>query len=270
MVVLITGASSGIGRELALAYLERGRRVVAVARRAERLRALRTEAGGRCGVLRTVQADVRDECAMAEVVADAERRLGPIELAIANAGVGHQDRSEAVDAAAMARVFETNVLGVARTLAPAAESMVRRRSGHLAIVSSLAALLPMARMRTYGASKAALQHYAEGLRRALRPHGIGVTTVCPGFVDTEMLHGHQVARRWTMDLDRAVARTLAAIDRRRRVACFPRSLHWATRALSVLPAGVREALCEGVVTRLVAPDHSGEHPPVHRAVEETA
>jgi short-subunit dehydrogenase len=239
MVVLITGASTGLGRLLALHYLDRGCKVAALARRKAKLDELRRTAQGRSGVLRIYPADVTDRDRMAHLVALIERELGPLDLVIANAGVGDQRLSAELDLNRFEQVIATNVMGVAYTLAPAIAAMRCRGSGQLVAISSLAGLQVLPRLSTYCASKAAVNYQLEGLYWDLKPHGIHVTTVCPGFIDTAMTAAHGVPERWLMNPDKAIAKITKAIARKRRRYCFPAWLYWVLRLLGAMPVFIQ-------------------------------
>src|SRR5262249_44828973 len=152
-VVLITGASSGIGRALARYYLNQGATVAAVARRADALRPWQNYLPGRLAI---VPADVTDRVAMAEAIAGVERSLGPIDLAIACAGIAAHQTTADLDLAALERTFATNVCGAFNTLVPVLAAMRRRGRGQVVAVSSLAALQSLPQLTAYCASKAAL------------------------------------------------------------------------------------------------------------------
>jgi short-subunit dehydrogenase len=238
LVVLVTGASSGIGRGLTLHYLGLGCTVAAVARREARLALLHDEPESRRGRLQIYPMDVTDRTGMAEVVAAVERDLGPIELAIAGAGVADEQTTADVDVDGLERMLTTNVLGAFYTLAPVIAAMAARGHGQIVAVSSLAAVQSLPRLVSYCASKAALNHQMEGLYWLLRPHGIHVTTICPGFVATEMTAG-RVPPRWCMAPDRAVAKIAASIACKRRLHCFPAWLYLALRLLRAAPDTIK-------------------------------
>jgi short-subunit dehydrogenase len=239
MIVLITGASSGIGRELVRHYLREGHTVVAVARRAPRLTELGAEhpdAGERFACF---AADVSDRVAMASIVAGTERMIGPIDLAIASAGMADEHTTPDFDPTSLERSLAINVCGVFNVLAPVAAAMRPRGHGHLVAISSLASERSLPRMTAYCASKAALNSGMEGLDLLLRGTGISVSTISPGFIATEMTDG-RVASRRCMPLDRAMAKIIRAIRHRRRVCRFPASQHLLLRALGLVPTSVRQ------------------------------
>ncbi|NJL43651.1 MAG: SDR family NAD(P)-dependent oxidoreductase [Pseudanabaena sp. SU_2_4] len=162
--------------------------------------------------------------AIADVVARVETDLGPIELAIANAGITAQNLEAKLDLAQVEQLMLTNVMGVANTLAPAIDAMLLRGRGQIVGISSMAALHALPRISAYCASKIAVNYLLEGLYRDLKPHGIHVTTICPSFVETEMTIKEQVPSHWCMRQEVAIAKIVRAIEQRRRFYCFPTGL----------------------------------------------
>jgi short-subunit dehydrogenase len=235
MVVLITGASSGIGHALAQHYLSQGRTVVAIARRAALLEELGRETIGQLCIF---SADVTDREAMAGIVAEVERSVGPIDLAIAAAGVADQEAGADFDPATCERTLTTNVCGTFNVLMPIAANMRRRGSGQIVAISSLASLQALPHMTAYCASKAALNVGMDGMRFLLHGSGVRVTTICPGFIATAMT-ADRIQSRWCMPLDEAMPKILRAIQRRQRVCYFPFWSHLGLRALDLLPVSAR-------------------------------
>lgn len=220
-VVLMTGASSGIGRAVAVQLGVEGAKVALVARREDQLddvaRAVRA-AGGETLVL---PADVSDREAAAQVVDAAQREWGHIDTVIANAGVGvtrpaHKLRIDDVEA-----MIRVNYLGAVYVVLSALPQMVERKSGHLVGVSSLAAYRGLPGSAGYSASKAALSAFFESLRVDLRPHGILVTTVHPGFVRTPMTDKNKFPMPFLMDVDTAARIMVQGIKAGRSEVNFP-------------------------------------------------
>jgi short-subunit dehydrogenase len=237
--ILITGASSGIGAALALAYARDGMCLSLTARNAARLKEVagHCKASGAEAFWQTI--DVGDGAALSTWIVDRDART-PIDLVIANAGVG----GERVIAAATGEplsvaqdIVTTNILGVANTIVPLLPRFIVREKGHIAIMSSLAAFIALPQAPLYSASKAAVRMYGDGLRRLLAPKGICVTVICPGFVETPMsasLPGH---RPFLWSTERAARRIVAGIGRGNREITFPWQLALLARLANVLPAG---------------------------------
>ena len=181
--VLITGASTGIGRAAAVAFVEEGARVFATARSESRLRALADELGGPPR-LTPIVADVTDphsvDSMAAQVLAD-----GAPDVVVANAGIGLDALLVETSEESMRSVFETNVYGVVRTLKCFVPAMVARGSGRLVIVSSIVGKRGIPHYSIYSASKFALQGVAEALRAELSGSGVTVGVVYPASTETE-------------------------------------------------------------------------------------
>lgn len=184
-VALVTGASSGIGEATARALTGAGARVAAVARRRERLEALRAGSGGSVAA---EAADVSTEEGARAAVAFAVRAFGRLDLLVSNAGVMFLGPVEGADPAELRRMVELNLLGVMYLCQAALPHLVAAR-GDVVVVSSVAALVARGGFAGYGASKFGASAFAEALRQEMCPKGVRVTVVAPGLVATE-LAGH--------------------------------------------------------------------------------
>lgn len=241
-VAAITGASSGIGRELALEIARRGSDVALLARRREALEetAASVEGLGRKAV--ALPCDVRDRAAVLAAIAEAASRLGPIDLLVANAGIGVPLSASRWDGSRVAETFEVNVLGAAHAFEAVLPGMLERGRGHLVGVSSLAAWRGVPGHGPYGASKAAMNVMLESLRAELAPRGVAVTTICPGFVRTPMTARNKFRMPFLMEPEEAARRIARAIAARRRVYAFPWPFSWIVRAAAHLPAAIGDRL----------------------------
>jgi short-subunit dehydrogenase len=226
-VAVVTGASSGIGWALGKELARQGCRVGLIARRAERLLALEQEIRAAEGTSASAQADVSDRPQLLAAVDHLRQQLGPVDLLIANAGVGYPTFLEPINSDQIEEMIRVNVLGVIYSLEAVLPEMLRRGRGHLAAVSSLAAYKGFPGESAYCASKAAVNIYMEGLRVQLRSRGIAVTTLCPGFVKSPMTDVMTVPKPWMIEADDAARRMVRALWRRRKVYNFP----WKTTLL---------------------------------------
>ncbi len=227
---IITGASSGIGRELAKVLAGQGCKVGLIARRKENLDALAEQIRQAGGSAAIAPADVGDRGQLQAAVADLRRQLGPIDLLIANAGVGMPTLLQPVNIFDVERMVRVNLLGTIYAIEAVLPEMLERRQGHLAAVSSLSAYKGLPGESGYCATKAAVNSYMEGLRIHLRDKGIAVTTICPGFVRTQMTEINKFHMPWLLEADEAARRIVRALARRRKVYNFP----WQTALLMKL------------------------------------
>src|SRR5262245_59374655 len=200
---MITGASSGIGLELARSLAREGTKVALVARRKPLLDSLASEIASSGGTALSIPCDVRERMPMHAAVAEASRELGPIDLLIVNAAVGHVIPADEFDAALFEDTIRTNLLGPVYAAEAVLPSMLSRRSGHIVGISSLAAYLGFPLTHAYSASKSGLNAFLEGLRAEIADRGIHVTTVCPGFVRTPMTARNTGAMPFLLEPDEA-------------------------------------------------------------------
>jgi short-subunit dehydrogenase len=229
-VAVITGASSGIGRALATALARQGTRVGLVARRRTEMENLAQEIAEAGGTAAVAPADVADRAQVLDAVGAIAAQLGPVDLLVANAGVGAPTLLEPPNIADVEKMFRVNLLGVVYAIEAVLPEMLRRGRGHLSAVSSLAAYKGLPGESAYCASKAAVNTYLEGLRIQLRGRGIAVTTICPGFVRTPMTAVNDFHMPFLLEADEAARRIVRALGRRAKVYNFP----WPTTALMKL------------------------------------
>jgi short-subunit dehydrogenase len=220
-VAIITGASSGIGRELAKVLAGQGARVGLVARRREQLAELAGEIEKAGGAAASAAADVADRRATLAAIHELAGKLGPVDLLVANAGIGAPTFCDPMNIDAIEKMIQVNVLGVVYSIEAVLPEMLKRKRGHIAAVSSMAAYKGLPGESAYCASKAAVNGYMEGLRIQLRDYQIAVTTICPGFVRTPMTDVMTNPMPFLLDADDAARRIARALARRKKVFNFP-------------------------------------------------
>lgn len=242
---VVTGASSGIGRELALELARRGTRLALLARRREALEEVAAEARGAGARALVLPCDVRERPEVLCSIAAAEREHGPTDLLIASAGVALAVPAAGFDGARAEEVFRVNVLGTVYAIEAVLPSMLSRSSGHLVALSSLASCRGFPQSGPYCASKAALDVLLESLRVELRPRGIRVTTISPGFVATPMTTRNTFPMPFLVDVRSAASRVLRAIEEDRRVARFPWPMALAASLLRLVPGALYDRLARG-------------------------
>jgi short-subunit dehydrogenase len=239
--IVITGASSGIGKALAHHYAQPGIRLGLLGRNDAQL-AESAEACRKRGA-ETVHADidVRDRAVMADWLQQFDTKT-PIDLLIANAGVMHgtPPGGEIETPDGGYSTVEINVLGALNTVQPLLSGMMERRAGQIAIVSSLAGFLPLRDSPSYSASKYAVIGYGLSLRDLLWPYGIKVNVVCPGYVETPLLDQETGGKPGKMPASRAAAIIARGLARNRGTIAFPFWLALGSRLTGLLPDRLRE------------------------------
>jgi short-subunit dehydrogenase len=184
-VVLITGASAGIGKALAYEYARRRASVVITGRRLDRLKHLATELTADGYSVLPLLCDVRKDGDIEKAVAATVAHYGKLEIVIANAGFGVVGAFAELSMDHYRAQFETNVFGVIRT-AYAALPELRKTKGGLVIISSVSGYIASPGISAYCMSKFALQAFAQSIRYEMAAEGIAVTNICPGFVQSEI------------------------------------------------------------------------------------
>ncbi len=237
-VVMITGASSGIGKGVALEIASRGASVGLVARRESLLDELAGEIKARNAKAVFASVDVRDPEAVRAAADRFRKELGPIDILIANAGIGTTDHTVQLKPEHAANVIGINVLGAVNSVAAVAPEMVARGQGRLVAISSLAAYRGLAKSAAYCASKAALSSYFESLRIDLRHTGVGVTIIHPGFIKTALTAGREAKMPYLMELDNAVKKIVLAIEKEKKTYAFPWQLATIVRAGMIMPTAM--------------------------------
>jgi short-subunit dehydrogenase len=243
-VVMITGASSGIGKGIALEIASRGANLALLARREDLLEEIVSEAHARNVKAVFATADVRDAAAVREAADRFRSELGPIDVLIANAGIGTADHALRLTPEHAANVIGINVLGAINSVSAILPEMVARGQGRLVAISSLAAYRGLAKSAAYCASKAALSSYFESLRIDLRHSGVGVTIIHPGFIKTALTAGREARMPYLMELDDAVKKIVVAIEKEKKTYAFPWQLATIVRAGLIMPTAMYDWVAE--------------------------
>jgi NAD(P)-dependent dehydrogenase (short-subunit alcohol dehydrogenase family) len=251
-VVLITGAASGIGRQMAIALAEEGARIAALDRQTKGLESLEAELKGKDASARVAiaTADVTKLEEVRQAVARMEEQLGgATDLLIASAGIGRGTPAAIFPAEDINAQIEVNLIGVVNSIDAVLPGMRQRRCGHIAALSSLASYRGLPHMAGYSASKAGLNALLDSLRVELRPLGIAVTTLCPGWIRTPLTAPIGLPPGSMMEVEAAVRRMLSAIRARRAFLAFPFWNVWQCRLLRYLPRPLGDWLAHRFLLR---------------------
>jgi len=234
-VALITGAAQGIGRALAMELAKKGTAIAAVDNREEGLRALAEEFADKNWRIAWRCADVTDAVDLRKKTEELEGELGPIDLLIANAGIGSETSALRYDAAEMARIIGVNLIGVSNSLAAVLPGMLQRKIGHLVAISSVASYRGLPRMLAYCASKSGVNAIMEGLRVEVSGQGLYATTICPAWIRTAMTSQIDVPMENLLEPEDAARMMVKAIEKRLPFYAFPAKMVWRLRFLRLLP-----------------------------------
>ncbi len=247
--IIVTGAAGGLGAELATQLAAQGGRLGLVSRREDRLRELTERIKVAGGEAHFALADVSDRGQVSGAIEQLRDRLGQVDMLIANAGVGDPDSLAPFATDTFERLMRVNWFGLIYAIESVLPEMMERGDGYLVAVSSLRAYRGLPGFAGYGASKAAINKFMEGLRVELSEQGIDVTTLCPGFIRTAMTEGKDFPKPWMMEPEVAARRMIRALTRKRKVYNFPWQLTVMTRLGQVMP--------DWVIRRMAPRDRSG-------------
>lgn len=229
--VWITGASSGIGREVAVKLAGRGARVTVSARSADAL----ADLAAQHPLITAAALDVTDRAATAGTIAAIEATQGPLDLVILNAGIWQSMGASGFDAAKSAQSMSVNYLGIAHALEHVIPRMTARGRGHIALTASVAGYRGLPLSSAYAPSKAAVISLAETLKPDLARKGVTVSVINPGFVDTPMTEVNRFPMPFLMPVDKAADAIIAGLEKGKFEIVFPWQMAALMKFARVLP-----------------------------------
>lgn len=254
---VVTGACGGLGQALAAELLAAGAHVALVGLQRPVLERLASVAPQRCAIYTP---DVADLAGMQAMAAHWMERSGAPDLVLANAGVaGGFDPAQTGDLAVLRRMLEINLIGVATTFQPFLAPMKAAGRGSLVGIASIAGWRGMPGNAAYCASKGGLIRYLESLRAELRPTGLHVCTVSPGYLRTQLTAANRFTMPGLLEADEAARSLLARAARGEEHIVLPRRIGWLSRALSLLPARLHDRLLNDQ-PRKARPGEAGSTP----------
>lgn len=224
----VTGASTGIGREIVLQLKAAGVKVAASARSPEKLAALGD------GIV-AIPLDVTDAEACKRAAERAEAELGPIDLVVLGAGTYSPVAIDDIDPRLFAHTMDTNYMGVVNCLAAVSPRMLARGSGHISWIASVAGFVGLPKAAAYGPTKAALINLAESLEPEMKLRGVRISIINPGFVATPLTAQNDFEMPFLMQPDEAARRTIEGLAAGRFEIAYPRRFVAILRALKALP-----------------------------------
>ncbi|MBO1255271.1 SDR family NAD(P)-dependent oxidoreductase [Alteromonas sp. 5E99-2] len=228
--LLVTGATSGIGKALALHAAYCGYKVIACGRNKESLLELANNT-----LISTLEFDVTNEKQTHRVLADLH-----FDIAVLNAGTCEYVKIDNFEPSVIKRVFDTNFFGVVNTFSALRDKLSAGKQ--IVIIDSLARLLPFSRCEAYGASKAAVYYFGKSLEVDLAQHGVIVQTISPGFVETPLTDKNDFEMPMKISSRLAATTILNAIESKDSTTYFPRRFSFLLRFFSLLPARIQRNL----------------------------
>jgi NAD(P)-dependent dehydrogenase (short-subunit alcohol dehydrogenase family) len=231
-IAWVTGASSGIGRALAKRLAENGYVVAASARSGPDLDTLAAEVPGR---ITSFKLDVTDPAACVATASQIEQSLGPIDLAVFNAGSYFPTTAASFSVENFRKTVDLNLMGTVNCMGGVVSSMVRRRSGHIAVMASVAGFVGLPTAASYGATKAALNNMMTAFKPDFDRYGVTLTVINPGFVKTPLTDKNEFPMPFLIELDDAVDRIMTGLEQKRFEIAFPTRMVLSMGLLASLP-----------------------------------
>ena len=245
-LVFITGASSGIGQALAMRFYSAGYRLALAARRTAEVQAWAEANAISAGRFQVYSADVSDIDSIVAAGGACVAAQGVPDVVIANAGISiGMDTAVRSDLDVMAQTFATNNIGVAATFHPFLAGMASRGSGTLVGIGSVAGIRGLPGHGAYCASKAAVIAYCESLRGELRPSGVKVVTICPGYIDTPLTRENRYTMPFLMKAEAFAEKAVAAIQAGASYRVIPWQMGVVAKLLRLLPNAVFDKALSG-------------------------
>lgn len=241
-MVCITGASSGIGAALGEFYARPGTTVALLARNEVELRSVAEKCLAKGAVVYEYVVDVTDVEAMRNCSADLLGRVEGVDIVIANAGIRGEEDPDCQNTQIAEEIMRVNYFGVINTFSPFIRPMKARGHGHLVAISSIASFRGTPNSGAYSASKAAVNVWTESLRLRLMPHGVSLTTICLGFVNTAMTAGLPFWMPGILTAEKAAELIARSIENRRRVVTLPWQSRLIWTGFRILPGVVYDKL----------------------------
>lgn len=239
-LILITGASGGIGEELAEQLADEKCRLALMARRGEKLLHVQESLRKSGADVSIFKCDVSNHSEVKKTIKDITTKLGNVDIAILNAGVSLKVKQGRFDSTNAEDTFDTNVLGMVYCFEELLPGFIERKGGVFIGVSSLADARGFPENGFYCASKAAATLFLESQRISLKKYGIKVITVKPGFVKTPMTEKNRFPMPFLMDVDRAASIIIKGIKKEKKIIQFPWQTVLGTKFLKILPDAIFE------------------------------
>lgn len=239
-VAIVTGASSGIGRQLCLELAKEGYDLGLLARSQAALETLAAEIRQLGQTAVVCPCDVSQKQSVFQAVERVHQEFGGVDLLVANAGIGRDQSLKTFDAGQARKIYEVNVIGLMQSIAAVLPQMIQQGRGHIVGISSIAAFISFPKTYVYCASKAAVNAHLEGLRIEAKGYGIDVTTVCPGFIKTPLTAKNKFKMPFLMDVEKAAKIISKGIRKKKSMLIFPKALYLLMLLGRYLPTGLRK------------------------------
>jgi short-subunit dehydrogenase len=237
--ILITGASSGIGAELARHYDQENNHLILLARNKNRLQELQKSLTCKSEI---IAVDITEFVILQEKI----KEIGSVDMVILNAGISIGHSLEVTPFDDFKRLYDTNLLSNHAILEPLLPKFKEQKSGTIVFISSLASLISMPSSVAYSSSKRALNAYSEGIGYKYKPYGINVINILPGFIDTPLTQKNSFSMPFFMSLEDGTQRIVQAIEKKKSFYAFPLRFYFLIKILTFLPRSLRQRVVDSL------------------------
>jgi short-subunit dehydrogenase len=238
--IIITGASSGIGKALAIEYSQHCKNLLLLGRDKERLENVKNLCSKTCNILTEIL-DVTNAKEIDKITNNFDQDF-PIDLMIANAGISAGTGSKGEDINQLKEIYNTNIYGVINSIYPAINKMTTRRKGQIAIMSSMSAFMPIPTAPAYSSSKQCISFLGLALRQNLAKNNIKLSVIYPGFIKTPMTDTNKFSMPFIMSAEKAAQKIIKNISKNKSRIIFPKSFYFITLIVNILPFSIKQYL----------------------------
>ena len=232
--ILITGASSGLGKELAEQFANNGITLFLTGRNKKRLLETVVSCEAKGASVLSMDLDVKNKEDLKKWIIECDK-LKQIDLVIANAGISAGTSSGVEDSEQVYDIYETNIFGVLNTIQPIIPEMIKRKNGQIALISSMSSFIGMSSCPAYSSSKACVLAYGEALRGYLKNYNIGVSVICPGFIKTPLTDKNNFKMPFLMSTEKASKKIINGLIKNKGLIAFPFIMYFILKILKFLP-----------------------------------
>jgi short-subunit dehydrogenase len=232
--ILITGASSGLGKALALQLANKNITLFLTGRNENRLLQTVNICKDKGAIIYFKVLDIKDRKNLKDWILECDK-INNIDLVIANAGISAGTAGGDESYEQVYNIFDTNIYGILNTIEPIIPRMVERKNGQIAIISSMSAFIGMSSCPAYSASKACIMVYGQALRGYLKQHNIGISVVCPGFIQTPLTEKNHFKMPLIITADKASKIIICELKRNKGMISFPIIIYIMLKIIRFLP-----------------------------------
>lgn len=232
--IIITGASSGLGRAIALQYADKHTRLFLFGRDQSRLTEIEELCRNRHAEVTKIICDVRD-ADLTRIIIEKIGKKNKIDIIIAVAGVSAGTLNKPESSKQVTEIFSTNLNGTLNIILPALPLMIKRNHGTIVVIGSMAGLFPLSSAPSYSASKAAVKIFGEAMRGYLKQFQVQLCVVIPGYIETPMTKVNKFPMPFKISAEQAARIIIAGINSKKNLIAFPKLVYFILKLMSLLP-----------------------------------